>query len=115
LEDKFKATIVLWIMNGEVEKALKTLAKKYGVKVPSIKVGLPKRYKMKARGCYNGRKRMISVLNSDTLRNPFVVLHEFYHHLRTSQEGKHRGTEKYADAFANDFIFAFKSDLANEK
>jgi hypothetical protein len=42
-------------------------------------------------------------------REPFVVLHEFYHHLRTALDRKHRGTEKYADEFAREFIEAYKS------
>jgi hypothetical protein len=43
------------------------------------------------------------------LRNPFVILHEFYHHLRTDLDLKHRGTEKHADAFAREFIQVFES------
>jgi hypothetical protein len=106
LEQQFKATIVWLILHGEVERALERLAQRYGVKVPTLKVGLPKRRKSKAVGCYNGKKITISVLNSDTLKDPFVILHEFYHHLRTDKE-KHRGTEKYANAFAREYIEAY--------
>jgi len=109
LEQRFKATIVWLILNGKVEKALEILAKKHGVGVPIIEVGLPKRNKRKALGCYNRKKRMISVLNSDTLKDPFVILHEFYHHLRATDNAKRRGTEKYANAFAKEFIEAYRS------
>ena len=109
MEQRFKATIVWLILNGKVEKALEILAKKHGVRVPIIEVGLPNRRKMKALGCYNVNKRTISVLNSDTLKDPFVILHEFYHHLRTSVDKKHKGTEKNADKFAKEFIEAYKA------
>ena len=114
MEQKFKATIVWLILNGKVEKALEMLARKHGVGVPIIEVGLPKRRKRRALGCYNSSKRTISVLNSDTLKDPFVILHEFYHHLRTNHDAKHRGTEKYADAFAREHIEAYRSMTIQE-
>jgi len=114
LEQKFMATIVWLILNGKVERALEILAEKHGVRVPIVEVGLPKRNKKRALGCYNGKKRTISVLNSDTLKDPFVILHEFYHHLRTSGDLKHRGTEKYADVFAKEFIIAYRSVAIQE-
>jgi Zn-dependent peptidase ImmA (M78 family) len=112
LEERFKAAIVWLILNGKAEEALAILAKKHGVRVPTVRVGLPKRDRVKALGCYNGRKRTIFVRNSDTLRDPFVILHEFYHHLRTAGDARHRGTEKYADAFAKEFLEAYRS-MAN--
>jgi Zn-dependent peptidase ImmA (M78 family) len=49
------------------------------------------------------------VLNSDFLGNPFVILHEFYHHLRSkSVDRQHRGTEKNANRFAADFLIAYQ-------
>lgn len=110
MEQKFKASIVWLILNGKFEEALEMLATRHGVGVPIVEVGLPKRNKKRASGCYNGKKRTISVLNSDTLKDPFVILHEFYHHLRTNTDLKHRGTEKYADAFAKEFITAYRSE-----
>ena len=106
---RFEVLIVSLILNGKVEKALEMLAEHYSVSVPKIKVGLPKGRRKKALGCYNARKGTIFVLNSDTLREPFIILHEFYHHLRTALDTKHKGTEKYADEFAKDFIQAYKS------
>jgi len=112
LEYRFKAAIVWFILNGEVERALDLLARRYGVDAPKLEVGLPKGRRKRAYGCYNGRKKTISVLSSDTLRNPFVILHEFYHHLRTDLDLKHRGTEKRANAFALEFIQVFESSVA---
>ncbi len=105
--------LVVWlILNGKVEKALELLAEHYSVDVPKIEVGLPKGRKKKALGCYNAKKGTISVSNSDTLKEPFIILHEFYHHLRTALDTKHKGTEKYADKFAKDFIQTYKSKAA---
>jgi len=110
---EFEVLVVWLILNGKVEKALERLAEHYSVDVPKIEVGLPKGRKKKTLGCYNAKKGTISVLNSDTLKEPFIILHEFYHHLRTALDTKHKGTEKYADEFAKDFIQAYKSK-ANE-
>ncbi len=106
--NNFKPLIVWLILNGKTEEALTILAKNYNVNVPGLKVGLPKGHKIKAFGCYTAKNQTISVLNSDILVNPFVIVHEFYHHLRT-QGREHRGTEKYANRFAEEFIEAFKT------
>lgn len=112
MKTEFKAFIVRLILNGKAEKALELLAEHYGVDVPKIKVGLPKGRRKKTLGCYNAKKGTIFVLNSDVLKEPFIVLHEFYHHLRTALDAKHRGTERYADEFAREFIQAYKSMVA---
>jgi len=109
LEQKFQALIVYFILNGEAERALEMLAEHYGVEVPKLRVGLPKGRKKKALGCYSVKSKTISVLNSDALKEPFIILHEFYHHLRTALDKKHRGTEKYADEFSKGFIQAYKT------
>ena len=111
-QDDFKPLIVLLILNGKTEEALTLLSNKYRLRTPYLKVGLPKGHKIKAYGCYTAKTETISVLNSDMLVNPFVILHEFYHHLRSKAVDKmHRGTEKNADKFAIEYIEAFK--LAN--
>jgi hypothetical protein len=107
-ETQFKAFVVHLILNGNVEEALEQLAKHYHVSLPRIKVGLPGRHRTKALGCYTAKNRTIHVLSSDVLKEPFIILHEFYHHLRTSIDKKHKGTEKYASQFARDFILAYK-------
>lgn len=109
MESKFKALIVWLILNGKAEKALDLLAEHYGVDLPKIKVGLPKGRKKKTLGCYNARNKTIFVLNRDALTEPFIILHEFYHHLRTTVDKKHKGTEKHASEFAKEFIEAYKS------
>ena len=108
-KSRFKVLVVWLILNAKVEKALELLAEHYSVSVPRIKVGLPKGHRKKVFGCYIAQKETIFVLNSDVLREPFVILHEFYHHLRTTLDKKHKGTEKHADEFAKDFIQTYKS------
>ena len=106
----FKPLVVWLILSGKPEEALVLLAKNYKVNVPKLKVGLPKGHKIKAFGCYTSKNETISVLNSDIVMNPFVILHEFYHHLRSKAVDKmHRGTEKNADKFAIEFIEAYKT------
>lgn len=109
LDRSFKAHIVWLVLGGKVEGALQLLAKHYRVHVPKLKVGLPSRHKTRALGCYMPQDETIYLLNADALMNPFVILHEFYHHLRTSIDKKHKGTEKYANRFANEFIEAYQS------
>jgi hypothetical protein len=108
-QDNFKPLVVWLILNGKTEQALELLSKNYKVKIPVLKVGLPKGHKIKAFGCYTNKNETISVQNSDILVNPFVIIHEFYHHLRSKGADKmHKGTEKNADRFAIDFIEAYK-------
>jgi hypothetical protein len=107
--ENFKPAVVWLILNGKTEEALTILSKTYKVNVPQLKVGLPKGHKTIAYGCYTAKTETISVLNSEILCNPFVIIHEFYHHLRSRGVDKmHRGTEKNADKFALEFIKAYK-------
>ena len=112
MQANFKPLIVSLILNGQAEKALDLLAKNYKVSTPKLKVGLPKGRKATAFGCYTPKDATISVLNSDVMVNPFVILHEFYHHLRTTIDKQHKGTEKNADKFAREFIEAYKAASA---
>jgi Zn-dependent peptidase ImmA (M78 family) len=105
VQAEFKPLIVWLILNGKAEEALSLLAENYRVNVPKLKVGLPKGRKKNVFGCYTPKNETISVLNSDTLGKPFVILHEFYHHLRThSVDKQHKGTEKNANRFATEFL-----------
>jgi hypothetical protein len=100
-----KPFIVWLILNQRTEDALNQLAEHYKVNVPNLKVGLPKGRKKNILGCYQPKNETISVYNSDVFGNPFVILHEFYHHLRSKAVDKqHRGTERNADMFANEFL-----------
>ncbi len=104
-----KPFIVSLILSQKAEEALDVLAEQYKVNVPRLKVGLPKGHKKRALGVYQSRNETISVLSSDILGNPFVILHEFYHHLRSKGVDKaHRGTEKNADKFAIDFLTEYR-------
>ena len=108
MEDKrFRAMIVWLIANGKTEEALEQLAQHFGVETPKLKVGLPKGRKLKTLGCYDGKSKTLSVLNSETLKEPLVILHEFYHHIRTGIDTKHKGNERYANEFAKEFIQAY--------
>jgi Zn-dependent peptidase ImmA (M78 family) len=108
-QENLKPIVVWLILSGKTEEALELLAKNYGVNVPRLKVGLPKGHKIKALGCYTAKNETILVQNSDLLANPFVILHEFYHHLRSKAVDKmHRGTEGNADKFALDFLRAYQ-------
>ena len=106
----FKPTIVLLILNKQTEQALEMMAKNYQVDVPKLKIGLPKGHTSRTYGTYTTKDQTISLLNSDMLGNPFVVIHEFYHHLRSKAVDKmHRGTEKNADKFAIAFIEEYQA------
>jgi hypothetical protein len=111
LQKRMMSLVVWLILNGEAERALGLLSEQFNVRVPSIKVGLPKGRRSTALGCYSSRNRTISVLNSDALKEPFIIIHEFYHHLRTSADTRHKGTEKYADEFARGFIEVYESEV----
>ena len=102
----FKAEIVQLILSNDAEMAVRVLAERYDVDVPSLRVGLPRGH-AKVTGCYVGKNKTIYVASSDALVDPFLILHEFYHHLR-SVSGSHRGTERYANTFALDYIDEFR-------
>ncbi len=113
-QDNFKPYVVWLILNGKTEDALELLTKKYNVNLPKLKVGLPKGHHTTAFGCYTNKNETIAVLNSDVFKNPFVILHEFYHHLRSKGVDKmHRGTEGNADKFAFDFLREYEAFVKN--
>ena len=103
-----KTQIVQLILSQKTEEALSILAEHYKVIVPKLRVGLPKGHKKKILACYTPENQTISLSSSDVLGNPFVILHEFYHHTRTSVDRKHKGAERNADQFANDFIQEYR-------
>jgi hypothetical protein len=109
LAKRFKASVVQLVLDGKPEDALERLADYYHVSVPRMKVGLPKAHRKNVLGCYTAKNKTISVLNSDMLKEPMVVLHEFYHHLRIRGDGIHRGTEKNAMEFAKNYVESYLS------
>jgi len=104
-EVSFRASVVALILEGKPEEALKILSGYYNVESPRLEVGMPKRHTGKA-GCYLASKATICVACREYLFDPRIIIHEFYHHLRSSG-GKHRGTEKHADNFVREFIVAY--------
>jgi len=84
------------------EEALDLLCEHYRVERPLLRMGLPSGEK-KALGCYVHRDKTIYISSQEYLYDPYVLIHEFYHHLR-HVGGKHRGTEKHARDFALAFL-----------
>lgn len=107
LDDITKAKIVHMILNRNTEEALQKLSKFYNVTPPEIAVGTIKGKRRTVYAVYVQKERRIYVINSDVFYNPFIVLHEFYHHIRT-RAGVHRGSEKHADMYAKSFIDSYK-------
>ncbi len=101
-----KAKAVKLILDGKPEEALVLLSKFYKIRIPVLKIGLPKRLK-RAKGCYDSKRKLICLRSSSEYRDPFVVLHEFYHHLR-NERGEFSGSEKNANVFALNSIIYFK-------
>jgi len=98
--------VVHMILAKETEQALQILSKYYHVESPEIAVGTVKGKRRTAYAVYVPKERKIYAMNSEIFYNPFVILHEFYHHIR-SQGGPHRGTERHANLFAKTFIDAY--------
>jgi len=104
--DPFKVLVVALILDSRPESALKMLSDHYGVDQPKLRVGVIKGRTKGIRAVYTPRRKEILAARSEYLYDPFVIIHEFYHHLR-SITGTHRGTERLADAFAIDFIKSY--------
>ncbi len=95
------------ILNARPEEAISALSERYRVEKPRLSVGV---FEGKTKGVaavYSVRRREILAASREYLYDPFVIIHEFYHHLR-STSGRHRGTERQADEFAADYIGAFR-------
>lgn len=107
LDDITKAKIVHMILNRNTKEALQKLSKFYNVTPPEIVVGTIKGKRRTVYAVYVQKERRIYVINSDVFYNPFIVLHEFYHHIRT-RAGVHRGSEKHANMYAKSFIDSYK-------
>ena len=103
----FRAQIVRLIIDAQPEQAIRLLSEYYGVAEPELRVGTVKRHR-KVLACYVEKERRIYISKSELMMEPFVILHEFYHHLRASQLQRNRQVEKRADLFARSFIEDFK-------
>jgi hypothetical protein len=109
-ETAFKARVVALILDHKAEEALELLADHYNDIAPKLEVGLPRGHAGVA-GCYVSGRRTIYTRDGEGLSDPFLIIHEFYHHIRMF-DGKHLGTEKYANSFAKSFIDAYRSQSA---
>ena len=106
LDDLAKAKVVQMILDKKTEEALLSLSAHYKVNPPQIVVGTIKGKRRTVYAVYVQRERKIYCINSDIFYNPFIVLHEFYHHIRTTG-GIHKGSEKYANRYAKSFIDSY--------
>jgi hypothetical protein len=106
-DDLAKAKVVHMILDRKPEDALQTLSKFYSVTPPEIVVGTIKGKRKTVYAVYVQKERRIYAINSDIFYNPFIVLHEFYHHIRT-KSNVHRGSEKHANMYAQGFIDSYK-------
>ena len=105
-DDITKAKIVYLILNKKTEEALQNLSKFYKIIPPEITAGSIKGKRRTVYAVYVQRESKIYCINSDIFYNPFIVLHEFYHHIRT-KGGIHRGSEKCANMYAKSFIDSY--------
>jgi hypothetical protein len=98
---------VATILDSKPEKAIEMLSEHYSVEQPKLGVGVVKGRSKGVLAVYSVNRKEILAARQEYLYDPFVILHEFYHHLRQFA-GQHRGTEKNADRFALDYIAAYK-------
>jgi len=99
--------VVATILDSRPEDALSLLCEHYRVSRPRLSVGVFEGRTKGVAAVYSVERREILAAKREFLFDPFVIIHEFYHHLR-STSGKHRGTERQADEFAAGFIDAFR-------
>lgn len=111
IDDLTKAKIVVLILDKKTELALEKLSKLHKVDTPEIVVGTIKKKRRTVYAVYVVQEKKIYALNSDIFYNPFVILHEYYHHIR-SKLGTHRGSEKRANMYAQDFVDSYMKIVA---
>ncbi len=106
-EEEMKISVVAMILDSRPEDALDLLSKWYRIERPRLGVGVVEGRTKGVAAVYSLRRKEILAAKREYLYDPFVMIHEFYHHLR-SRSGRHRGTEKEADRFAIGFIRAYQ-------
>jgi len=106
-DEQKKASVVALILDSKTEEAIDFLSKWYKVSVPRLGIGVFEGRTKGVAAVYSQGRKEILAAKREYMYDPFVMIHEFYHHLR-STTGKHRGTEKQADKFALDFIAAYE-------
>ena len=110
-ESQMKALVVALILDSKTEEAIGVLSRWYRVSRPRLGVGVFAGRTKGVAAVYSQNRKEILAARREFLYNPFVMIHEFYHHLR-STSGRHRGTEKQADRFAMEFIDAYRRGAA---
>jgi hypothetical protein len=98
---------VATILDARPEEAISLLSEHYHVMEPRLSVGVFEGRTKGVAAVYSVARREILAANREYLYNPFVIIHEFYHHLR-STSGRHRGTERQADEFAADYVSEYQ-------
>ena len=106
-QEQMQAYVVALIFDSKPEEAIRVLSDWYKVSEPRLGVGVVEGKTKGVAAVYSQRRKEILAARREFLYNPFVMIHEFYHHLR-SVSGKHRGTERQADKFALEFIAAYQ-------
>jgi hypothetical protein len=106
-EDQMKASVVALILDSKTEEAMRVLSRWYRVSVPGLGVGVVAGKSKGVAAVYSQNRKEILAARREFMYDPFVMIHEFYHHLR-SVSGRHRGTEKQADRFALEFVDAYR-------
>jgi hypothetical protein len=96
------------ILDSDTERALDLLCEYYRVERPRLRIGVVKGRTKGVQAVYSARRKEILAARREFLYDPFTMIHEFHHHLRYFGDD-HRGTEKYADKFAIDFIRAYQN------
>ena len=110
LDDLTKTKIVLMILDKQTEQALQLLSNFYNTDPPNLAVGTIKGKRKTVYAVYVQNERKIYAIDSDIFYNPFIILHEFYHHIRT-KGGIHKGSERNANMYAKSFIDAYKRTI----
>ncbi len=108
-ESNFKAAIVSIILSKDTEKAVELLSNRFKVRTPKLGIG-PTKGKKKALAVYSVAANTILFRDQESFFDPFVVLHEMYHCIR-STSGNHKGTEKNADRFALEFLAEYNRNV----
>jgi len=106
-EEGMKVAVVALILDSKTEEAIRLLSKWHRVMEPRLGVGVVEGKTKGVAAVYSVRRKEILAARREFLYDPFVIIHEFYHHLR-SVSGKHRGTEKQADKFALSYIDSYR-------
>jgi hypothetical protein len=108
-----KATVVALVLDSRPEEAISVLSKWYKVREPRLGVGVVEGRTKRVAAVYSSRRKEILAAKREYLYDPFVIVHEFYHHLRFLG-GHHRGTEKQANRFARDFLATYERLVLEE-